>query len=185
MRPDQARGESAPDPEVLAIVERLGLSRLPIEGTYYRSTYSSEARAADGGPAATAMLGLYSAAPRSVSLFHRLDRDEVWHFYAGDPFVLILLCPEGGSEEVLMGSDVLGGQTCQLLVPAGTWQAGRLAPGGRWALYGCSVAPGFVGSCFEAGTAPDLLARYPERAADIDELALSGGETRMPQEGAR
>ena len=30
------------------------------------------------------MIALYCDEPRSVSLFHKLPVDEVWHFYKGD-----------------------------------------------------------------------------------------------------
>ena len=154
------------------MVERFGMERLPVEGTWFRQTWRSSAGAAAGGPAGTAIVGLYCDEPPSRSLFHRLDADEVWHFYGGDPIRLVLLHPDGTSEDVLLGSDVLGGERVQHVVPAGTWQAGELAAGGRWALFGCTMAPGFTGDCFEGGHRSVLLASYPARAADIERLAV-------------
>ena len=126
------------------------------------------------------MIGLYADSPRSVSCFHRLSRDEVWHAHAGDPFVLYLLHPDGRSERVLMGTDPLAGQKVQCTVPAGAWQAGCLMPGGRYALFGCTMAPGFTGDCFEAGAPEVLAAQYPEQAEAIHRLAVMGAERRMP-----
>ncbi|NTU75904.1 MAG: hypothetical protein HGA86_07265, partial [Anaerolineaceae bacterium] len=66
------------------------------------------------------------------------------------------------------------------LVPAHTWQAGYLVDGGRYALFGCTMAPGFNGACFEAGDEEQLIEQYPEREADIIRLSVNDGETRMP-----
>lgn len=163
------------------IIKYYQFERLPVEGTLFKSTYRSSRETSEGGPIGTAMLGLYCENPLSVSCFHRLSHDEIWHVYGGDPFKLILLHTDGSSEEVLMGGDVLKGQKVQFVVPANTWQAGFLVPGGRYALYGCTMAPGFSGSGFEAGVAEELVKQYPERAKDIIQLSVNGHERRMPE----
>lgn len=169
------------EPTVQQLLDHLGMTPLPVEATFFVSTYRSAADAATGGPVGTAMIGLYSADPPSRSLFHRLTFDEVWHFYRGDPMRLVLLHPDGSTEEVIMGSDLLAGQLVQFVIPAGVWQAGELVGGGRWALFGCTMAPGFTGTCFEGGRVGDLLAEYPDREADIRRLGIADGhETTMP-----
>lgn len=169
-------------PDTRAILERFGFDKLPVEGTFYKNTWQSSHQAGPGSPAGTAMIGLYCNEPLSVSCFHRLAYDEVWHFYAGDPFRLILLHPDGSSEDVVMGSDILAGQLCQFVIPSGVWQAGSLCPDGRYALFGCTMAPGFTGRIFEAGLASELIRQYPDRAADIRRLAVNGDSTRMPED---
>lgn len=149
------------------------MTPLPVEGTLFASTYRSRAGSGAGGPAGSAGVGLYCADPPSRSLFHRLAYDELWHFYAGDPIRLVLLHPDGSDEDVIIGGDVLDGAQVQHLVPAGVWQAGELVDGGSWALFGCTMAPGFTGSCFEGGRAAALLETHPGRASDIERLALS------------
>ena len=152
------------DPEVRALIDRFDLRPLPVEGTLFTQTYRSGA--------STAIVALYCVDPPSRSLFHVLAHDEVWHAYAGDPFRLILLHPGGSSEDVVMGRDVQAGQRVQFTVPAGTWQAGELLSGGRYALFGCTMAPGFTPDCFEASHAEPLIARWPGREADIRRLAV-------------
>lgn len=173
---------------------RYHFERLPVEGTLYTSTWRSHAELADGGPVGTAMLGLYTDFPLSVSCFHRLTFDEVWHFYEGTPLDLFLLYPDGRTEQVRLGPDDLR----QFVVPAGVWQAGRLAPApddvaltswptsthvgeSRYALFGCTMAPGFTGRCFEAAQ-PDLLQQlYPSMREVIAELSVNEHQTRMPE----
>lgn len=154
------------------LVDRYGMHSLPVEGAWFVNTYRSEARHDGGGPLGTAGVGLFSADPPSLSLFHRLTFDEMWHHYAGDPLRLVLLHPDGGVERVVLGGDVVAGAAVQHLVPAGTWQAGELVDGGRWALFGCTMTPGFTPGCFEGGRTSDLLASYPSAAADITRLGV-------------
>ena len=158
------------------LIDRLGMTPLPVEGTLFAETYRSAATAVSGGPAGSAGVGLFCEDPPSRSLFHRLAFDEVWHFYAGDPFRLVLLHPDGTDEEVVLGGDVLGGHVVQHVVPANTWQAGELAADGSWALFGCTMSPGFTPECFEGGRIPDLLASHHARAADIERLGVPPGE---------
>jgi len=167
---------------VKELVERFGMELLPVEATFFAQTYRSAAGAAAGGPAGSAGIGLYCVEPPSRSLFHRLEFDEVWHFYAGDPLRLVLLHRDGRDEDVLLG-DPLAGHRVQHVVPAGAWQAGEVAPGGRWSLFGCTMAPGFTGSCFEGGRVPELLRTHPQRAADIERLGVPAGEAATMPDG--
>jgi predicted cupin superfamily sugar epimerase len=126
------------------------------------------------------MIGLYAESPRSHSLFHRLTHDDVWHVYGGDPFVLHLLHPDGRYEAVCMGSDIRQNERVQYVVTAGTWQAGELVAGGRYALFGCTMAPGFTGGGFEAGHTDVLRQAFPDAAEVIARLGVTHGSTRMP-----
>ena len=180
-RADRARYRGAVDARVAELIEHYGFEPLPVEGTLFVSTYRSSHDTPDGGPVGTAMIGLYAHDPLSRSLFHRLPTDEIWHFYGGDPIRLVLLHAGGESSEVWLGSDPAAGQRVQFVIPAGTWQAGELHPGGHYALFGCTMAPGFTGAGFEAGTRAALLASHPARAADIERLAVADDHpTAMP-----
>jgi predicted cupin superfamily sugar epimerase len=168
-------------PEVKALINQLHLVPLPAEGTLFLSTYRSEQELPGGKPYGTAMIGMYCDDPVSVSRFHRLPVDEVWHFYAGDPLRLILLYADRSSQDVIMGNDPLRGQRVQYVIPAGTWQAGHMLEGGRYSLFGCTMAPGFTDDMFVGGTHRQLLLAYPERAADIDRFACEPEQTNMPR----
>lgn len=169
------------DAEIAALIARYRMVPLPAEGTLFASTWRSTQEFVDGAPVGTAIVAMYCADPPSMSRFHRLPVDEVWHFYGGDPLRLVLLGADGASREVVMGGDPLAGHEVQVVIPAGTWQAGELAPGGRYALFGCTMAPGFTGSMFEGGTRAMLLAGWPDRASDIERLACDDDATRMPE----
>jgi predicted cupin superfamily sugar epimerase len=159
-------------PEIL--IERLGLVPLPVEGGHYRQTWvSAESVAATGLPArygrakplGTAIYYLLTDDPDSFSALHRLPTDEVYHFYVGDPVEMLLLHPEGRGEAAVLGTDILAGQREQLVVPR--------APGGRFALMGTTMAPGFDPADYEGGGREGLIAAYPEQAEGIRRLTRS------------
>jgi predicted cupin superfamily sugar epimerase len=53
------------------------------------------------------------------------------------------------------------GQRLQVVVPRHTWQGARLIPGGRYALLGTTVAPGFDYADYETAPRAPLLASHP------------------------
>lgn len=167
-------------PETKALVEHYNLQPLPVEGTLFTSTYRSKEELEGGKPCGTAIIAIYCDEPPSLSRFHRLPVDEVWHFYSGDPLRLVLLYPNGLSRDVIMGNNPLKGQHVQFVIPAGVWQAGHMLEGGRYSLFGCTMAPGFTDDMFEGGTRGYLRTIYPERADDIDRLGCEDDDTTMP-----
>lgn len=163
-------------PKIKSLIEHYHFQPLPAEGTFFVSTYRSAGEFENGKPHGTAMIGMYCDEPKSLSLFHRLTADEVWHFYGGDPLRLVLLYPDGSSKDV-----ILNGENVQFVIPSGVWQAGHMVAGGLYSLFGCTVAPGFTGDMFEGGTRAQLLKSHPDRAADIQKLGISTDEIHMPK----
>ncbi|MEG0978868.1 MAG: cupin domain-containing protein [Oscillospiraceae bacterium] len=168
--------------KVEKIIEHFKFEVLPVEGTLYKSTYRSEENMPNGGPVGTAILGLYCNDPVSVSCFHKLPYPETWHSYSGDPFELVLLYEDGTHERILMGTDFENGQNIQYTVQANVWQAGSLLAGGEYAIYGCTMAPGFSANGFEAAVAEELIEKYPDLEEDILRLSVNEGKTRMSED---
>jgi predicted cupin superfamily sugar epimerase len=71
---------------------------------------------------------------------------------------------------VVLGPDVRKGQRPMLVVRRGTWQGARLKKGGRFALMGTTMAPGFEYDDFEEGNRAALVREYPDHARMICEL---------------
>jgi predicted cupin superfamily sugar epimerase len=123
--------------EAAALVAVLGLAPHP-EGSWYKETWRADARPGERA-AGTAILFLLEAGQRSH--WHKVDAVEHWFWHAGAPLILSI-APEGGSATPLMlGPDVLAGQTPQGQVPAHHWQAAETL--GMWTLVSCTVTPGF------------------------------------------
>jgi predicted cupin superfamily sugar epimerase len=161
------------------LIEYLGLKPLSFEGGYYRETWrADEAVPPSGLPPrysaaralGTAIYYLLTDEPGQFSALHRVASDEVFHFYLGDPVEMLLLSPAGNAREIMLGPKILDGQLVQYVVRRGVWQGARLASGGRFALLGATVAPGFDFQDFELGKRDELVRQYPEHAQLIRAL---------------
>ncbi len=171
------RGALPEDPEIAAIVNALGLVPLPQEGGLYAETYRSSrvlpagaAGPGQTGPRACATAIYYLVTPTRFSALHRVASTEIFHFYLGDPVHMLQLHPDGTGSTHVIGTDIAAGQRPQLVVGRGIWQGTRLAPGGRFALLGCTVSPGFDFADYEHGRRAALTAQYPLWAVEIAAL---------------
>ena len=153
---------------VETLCRTLGLVPHPVEGGYFAETYrSADHIPASGLPsrygaaraASTAIYYLLTA--DTFSAMHRLASDEIFHFYRGDPVEMLHLHPDGSHQVVVLGPDLEAGQRPQVVVPRHIWQGARLIPGGRYALLGTTVAPGFDYADYETAPRPTLLATHP------------------------
>lgn len=166
-----------PTPEQL--IEIFNLEPLPVEGGLFFQTYKSAEAISQAGlpgrytgakPFSTAIVYLLTDEPESFSALHKLPTDEVYHFYLGDPVELLQLHPDGRSERIILGHDLLAGQKIQHVVPQGAWQGSHLLPGGRYALLGTTMAPGYTDADYTGGDRQALIAAYPDQAALIAQL---------------
>ena len=148
------------------LIRYLGLEPHPKEGGFFRETY----RAADScavlpsryqGPRCASTAIYYLLTPGTYSALHRLQTDEIFHFYLGDPVRMLQLDSNGQGRTVVIGPDVMNGQDVQVVVPRGVWQGSLLEPGGAFALLGCTVAPGFEYVDYESGDRQALSREYP------------------------
>jgi uncharacterized protein len=167
------------DKDVQTIIQQFGLQPHP-EGGFFRETY----RCAETIPAtalpprygkdrnlSTAIY--YLLTPDGFSALHRLQSDEIFHFYAGDPVTMLQLHADGRAETIVLGRDVAAGQQLQVVVPRGVWQGMILNDGGAFALLGTTVSPGFDFADFELGIRAALIRQYPSCAALIERLTAN------------
>jgi uncharacterized protein len=102
----------------------------------------------------------YLLTPDNFSTLHRLRGDEIFHFYLGDPVEMLELRADGVGGTVILGQDIEAGEQLQHVVPAGVWQGARLIAGGKFALLGTTVSPGFDYADYETGRREELTAQY-------------------------
>jgi uncharacterized protein len=152
----------------------MNLQPHPIEGGYFVETYKSSGKLSAGSlppsyegerPLATAIF--YMLTPDTFSTLHRLPGDEMFHFYLGDPVEMLQLKPDGTGEPILLGQNIEAGMRLQHNVPGGVWQGCRLCPGGKFALMGTTMSPGFDYRDYETGQRMELSAQYPKYSALI------------------
>lgn len=151
------------------------------EGGFFSESYRSAqtmALSAPGGGTqqrnvCTAIYFLLEAG--NFSAFHRIQSDEIWHFYAGQALEVLELLPDGQLCCTRLGSDILRGEIPQYVVPANTWFASRVAEGGTFSLVGCTVAPGFDFADFRLARRQELLEIFPQHRQVITELTRRVG----------
>jgi len=159
------------------IIDLFSLKPHPEEGGYFAETYrSSETIPEKALPSryqgvrsfGTAIY--YLLTPGTFSAMHRLQSDEIFHFYFGDPVEMVQLWPDGSGKVLTLGSDFLNGMQPQVVVPRGVWQGTRLLKEGRFALLGTTVSPGFEFTDYESGLRDKLVKSYPQFRDLIDAL---------------
>jgi predicted cupin superfamily sugar epimerase len=151
------------------VKQLLHLEPLAIEGGFFRETYRSRWNVSseylpDGfrGSRSIGTAIYYLIAPDTFSALHRLPGTEVFHFYLGDPVVMLQLLPDGTSRTVKLGPDLVNGHQPQVVVRGHVWQGCKLEPGGKWALMGTTMSPGFDYADYEIGDREALCAQYAE-----------------------
>jgi uncharacterized protein len=162
------------------LISHYHMQRIPQEGPWFALTYQSD-DSFDGSAlpgryagrehaAGSAIIALETAS--DFSALHRLQTDEVWHFYGGSAIELLLLYPDGHGRKVILGSNILAGELPQFTVPRGVWQgsAPRGASPLRYSLFGDQLSPAFIYEDFEMGYRDALQKEYPSFARDIERL---------------
>ncbi len=143
------------------LIELLDLRPHPEGGFFcevFRSTH--RVRPLDGRGERRALTSIYfllTAGQHSV--WHRVESDEVWHFYEGAALELFWIEPGAKKHNQCFVGGVAETRRPVAVVPAGCWQAARTT--GEYTLVGCTVGPGFEYEDFR------LLREHHKEAAEI------------------
>jgi predicted cupin superfamily sugar epimerase len=160
-------------PDAEAVIRALSLEPHP-EGGFYREIFRSLLKIGGlphVGSVRSASTSIYYLLPAgSFSALHAVQHsDEVWHHYAGDPVDLHTIDRTGLHAVHRLGNDIVAGERPQHVVAAGTWQA-AIPRGARYALLGCTVAPGFDFLDFEMPSREELMGKFPLLSSVIEML---------------
>ena len=162
------------------------------EGGYFAETYrSAEVVAKSALPArfggersfGTAIYFLLES--HHISALHRIQADEIWHFYAGIPLDVFVIQPDSELTIIRLGNNPDRGEVFQAVVPAGCWFGSRpvvdstvmdstIVDSSSFSLVGCTVAPGFDFADFEMADRTRLLNEFPQHRAVIEKLTKPG-----------
>ncbi len=112
---------------------------------------------------------------KDVSLFHRLNSDEIWHFYDGSAVRIYQINDDGVLSEEVLGNDVEHGEKFQVIIKRRNWFAAELISKDFFALVGCTVAPGFEFEDFELADRNFLLKLSPSNSEIIRKLTKFTG----------
>ena len=104
------------------------------------------------------------------SAFHKINQDEIWHFYSGSPIKLYIISECGTLSEILIGSDLSTGQVPQFIVPKLHWFAARVVDQNSYSLVGCTVSPGFDFNDFTLASRKNLTKLFPQHRHIIEKF---------------
>ncbi|GGA72891.1 cupin [Neiella marina] len=175
---DKANSYKANAPKRLTaqqIIDGLQL-QAHVEGGYFRRTYQADHRdkitTEHGSRYLLTSIFYLLTADAPIGHFH-LNRSDILHFYqGGDPIRYTLIKPDGGLEQVVLGSDLAAGQQLQLTVKGGIWKSSELLAGAHgYGLISEAVSPGFDYSDMTLATQGALLTLFPQHKHWIERLA--------------
>jgi predicted cupin superfamily sugar epimerase len=160
--------------EIQQIAKKLQLLQHP-EGGFYRETYRSEEEIStqynDNVSPVKRNISTciyFMLTSDSFSAFHRINQDEIWHFYRGSALKLYMISPDGELSIIKIGNDILTDETPQFIVPAGYWFAAEVINQNSYCLVGCTVAPGFDFADFELADKELLGELFPTHKEIIE-----------------
>lgn len=157
-------------------VEQLNLVPHP-EGGFYLQTYKSAETISQealperfNGDRSYSTCIYYLLPGDSFSAFHKINQDELWHFYHGCPLTLHIISPVGQYSSVRLGDHPDNGEAFQIIVNAGDYFAAEPDQKHSYSLCGCTVAPGFEFADFDMPSRKELLSRFPQHQTIITQL---------------
>ncbi len=159
------------------IIQKLGLLPHP-EGGYYRKQWLSSTEVIMADEDLHAVKGnrrigssiLYLLASHEISSWHKLDSDEMWHFYKGSSLILHLIDSQTGLQEKLLGVDLDAGESPQILIPKGTWFCTEVSAEDSYSLCGCCLWPAFSYADFKLASPDEMQKLYPNHIDLIQRL---------------
>lgn len=162
-------------------IEKLKLTKHP-EGGYFNEIYrSGEIFEASVLPERYKSSRTFSTSiyflleGKQFSSFHRLQSDEIWHFYDGCSVKISVITANRKLEERVIGNNLDKDESLQTVVEKNSWFGAELADKNSFALVGCTVAPGFSFEDFEIGDRDKLMNDYPEYSDIIFRLTKVKG----------
>ncbi|WP_340201809.1 cupin domain-containing protein [Ascidiimonas sp. W6] len=162
--------------QIDALVKKFNMQPHP-EGGFYKETYrslgiinKSALPETFGGDRNYSTAIYFLLTEGNFSAFHRIQQDELWHFYKGDSLEVHVIDLQGNYTCFEVNNHLDGAGVPQLMVPAGSWFASSVKKGGSYAFVGCTVAPGFDFADFELADRNKLSTKFPEHTKLIQEL---------------
>ena len=158
------------------IIQHFHLQEHP-EGGYFKETYRSKGvipnRELDPqfqGDRNYATGIYFLLTSEKFSAFHKINQDEMWHFYKGTTLKLHTITKNGDYSFVLIGNDLEKGEVPQHTVQGGDWFAAEVVDVNSYAFVGCTVAPGFDFADFVLPKSKELMELFPQHREVIEKL---------------
>ena len=159
------------------LISILGLAPHP-EGGFFKETYRAKKNIKTLGLPGrydgerSFCTGIYFLLRgQDFSAFHKVNSDEMWHFYEGSPVVIYHI---EGEQLIKTIVGPVGEGVPQFVVPGGCWFAAEPLDKNSYTLVGCTVSPGFDFNDFELAERKVLAREWPQFKSVIDRLSHEG-----------
>ena len=158
-----SKGDKLNTPTYDQIIDFYGLEP-HMEGGFYKTSFSDDEdlsvealppEYSSPRPFMNSILYLLPNGEKSV--FHRIRMNEIWAFHLGGPLELFQISPDGTSEKICLGTNILKSEKIFHVVPKGFWMGARPADDSEYSLVSCITAPGFKFEDWEAANINQLL----------------------------
>ena len=150
------------------LIEKFDLSPHP-EGGYFKETYRSAETIEEialpknyKGSRNHSTCIYFLLTSNIFSAFHKINQDEIWHFYSGSPLKLYIISDKGEYSEHIVGNEFSSEQVAQFVVPGDHWFAAKTIKPNSYSFVGCTVAPGFDFADFVLPKRNELIAKFPQ-----------------------
>jgi predicted cupin superfamily sugar epimerase len=140
------------------IIAELKMEPIPQEGAWFVEGPRTQAL--------SSVLVLLTSKDDGFSAMHRLGIDEGWQWLEGAPAALLRL--KEGPRRNHGNLTLLSAKRRQRLVRRGVWQGAATL--GDWTLLSCWCSPAFRPEHFTLGSREDLVATFPDYAAEVAAL---------------
>lgn len=154
--------------KVESIIIELNLEPHP-EGGYFKEVYRSSGKINSEslddrykGQRNYATSIYFLLTSDTFSAFHKINQDEIWHFYDGSPVKIHMISETNIYSNVIVGKDLKNGEKLQYVVPGGYWFAANVINQNDYSLVGCTVSPGFDFKDFKLANRNELISLFPQ-----------------------
>ena len=120
------------------LIEQLKMNPHP-EGGYYSESFRDRDNSVS--------LIYYLLKKEQRSHWHRLTKNEILHFYKGDPLSVHISADAKTTITKKLGSGISSNENLHLVIHAGSWFS--MNSEGDYSLIGCTVSPAFDYADFE------------------------------------
>jgi predicted cupin superfamily sugar epimerase len=162
--------------KALYYIKKLQLKKHP-EGGYFREIYRAGDLVLIDAPNKRVKRNFSTSiyfllAGKQISAFHKLNADEIWHFYDGSPVKIYIIDPDGKFAEVVLGKKTEKGEVFQITINKNHWFAAEVLSKKSFVLVGCTVSPGFDFSDFKLGRRDEMIKLFPQHKLLCEKFAL-------------
>ncbi|OGT44441.1 MAG: hypothetical protein A3F13_04900 [Gammaproteobacteria bacterium RIFCSPHIGHO2_12_FULL_40_19] len=114
----------------------------------------------------------YLLEKNDYSAWHRLNSDELWHFYKGSPLSIYVIDKCGTLSSHLLGDPLItSNANFQVCIKAGNYFAAKNTDKSSYSFVSCTVSPGFEYTDFELADKNELIDNFPQHESTIKRFA--------------